>query len=77
MLLLLLTWNAFGYPGPSSVLADGRGVVSPLELGHALHVDRLGVGHAGAGVTVGDEAVGNVRHDARSCGEKRKINIRI
>ena len=58
-----LTWYAFGNPRPRPILANGRGVVRFLELGQTADIDRLRVGHAGAGSTVGHETVRDVGHD--------------
>ena len=61
----LLTWDTLGYPGPGPVLADGGGVVRLLELGEALHVDRLAVRHRRPRRAVAHEPVRHVRDHAR------------
>ncbi len=68
-----VTWYALWNPRPSSVLADGRGVVGLLELRQAADVDGVGVGNARPRGPVGHEPVGDVRDDARSC----KVDFRL
>ena len=65
----LLTWDTFWYARPGPVFANRGRVVRLLELVQTSDVDGVGVGHTRAGGAVGNEPMGYVWHNTRSCKE--------